>query len=213
MKTDKTKVKRIPQRGFYDKESIYEVLDSDFVCQIAFVYNNYPVVLPIIYGRKEDCLYFHGASVSRLLVSMEGGIPVSLNVTRTDGIVLARSAFHHSVNYRSVTVFGAAELVTNAEERLAALKIISDQVLPGRWEEVRQPNRKELKATKVLKLQITEASAKIRTGPPKDEKADYELNVWAGVLPMQTIYGNPIPDSKLKSDIALPDSLNQLFKK
>lgn len=213
MKTDKTKVKRIPQRGFYDKESIYEVLDSDFVCQIAFVYNNYPVVLPIIYGRKEDCLYFHGASVSRLLVSMEGGIPVSLNVTRTDGIVLARSAFHHSVNYRSVTVFGAAELVTNAEERLAALKIISDQVLPGRWEEVRQPNRKELKATKVLKLQITEASAKIRTGPPKDEKADYELNVWAGVLPMQTIYGNPIPDSELKSGIALPDSLNQLLQK
>lgn len=213
MKTDKTKVKRIPQRGFYDKESINEILDSDFVCQIGFVYDDYPVVIPIIYGRKEDCLYFHGASVSRLLVSMEGGIPVSLNVTRTDGIVLARSAFHHSANYRSVTVFGAAELVTDDEERLAALKIISDQVLPGRWEEVRQPNRKELKATKVLKLKITEASAKIRTGPPKDEKADYELSVWAGVLPVKTIYGNPIADTELKSGIALPDSLNQLLKR
>ena len=212
MKTDKTKVKRIPQRGFYDKEHIYQILDSDFVCQIAFVYEHYPVVLPIIYGRKEDCLYFHGASVSRLLVSMEGGIPVSLNVTRTDGIVLARSAFHHSVNYRSVTVFGSAELVTDAEERLAALKVISDQVLPGRWEEVRQPNRKELKATKVLKLQITEASAKIRTGPPKDEKADFELNVWAGVLPIESKFGKPKPDVELKSGIELPKSLVNIMR-
>ena len=170
MKTDKTKVKRAPKRGHYDQETIYKILDNDFICQVGFVYNGYPVVIPTIYGRKDNCVYFHGASVSRMLVSMEEGIPISINITQTDGIVMARSAFHHSLNYHSVTVFGQAELVTDPIERMEALKIVSDQIIPGRWEEARLPNVKELKATKVLKLDIGEASAKIRTGPPSDEK-------------------------------------------
>jgi hypothetical protein len=213
MQTNKTKVKRAPKRGYYDTKTIYNILDNDFVCQIGFVYNGYPVVIPTIYGRKNDNLYFHGASVSRLLVTLEKGVPISLNVTQTDGIVLARSAFHHSLNYHSVTVFGEAELVTDEKERLDALKVVSDQIIPLRWEEARLPNKKELKATKVLKLRIAEASAKIRTGPPKDEKEDYDLNIWAGVIPMKTIYGNPESDPDLKSGIAIPKSAKALIKK
>lgn len=213
MKTEKTKVKRAPKRGFYDAETIFGILDKDFICQIGFVYNNYPVVIPTIYGRKKDCLYFHGASVSRMLTNMEKGIPISINVTQTNGIVLARSAFHHSLNYHSVTVFGQAEVVTDKKERLEALKVISDQIIPLRWEESRLPNTKEMKATKILKLQITEASAKIRTGPPNDDVPDYELPIWAGVLPIERNYGEPIADPKLKSGIAMPESVKNLTKK
>lgn len=212
LKTDKTKVKRAPKRGHYDTRTIYKILDNDFICQIGFVYNGYPVVIPTIYGRKNDCLYFHGASVSRLLVTMEEGVPISLNVTQTDGIVLARSAFHHSLNYHSVTVFGHAELVTDEKERLDALKVVSDQIIPTRWEEARLPNKKELKATKVLKLKITEASAKIRTGPPKDEKDDYDLEIWAGVIPIEKKYGKPIADPDLKSGIPIANSAIKLIK-
>ena len=210
MKTDKTKVKRAPKRGHYDKTTIHQILDKDFICQIGFVYKDYPVVIPTIYGRKGDCLYFHGASVSRMLVTMEKGVKISLNVTQTNGIVLARSAFHHSLNYHSVTVFGQAELVTDANERMEALKVISDQIISGRWEETRLPNDKEMKATKVLKLQLTEASAKIRTGPPNDDKPDYELDIWAGVLPIVKKYGEPIADPKLKKGITIAESVLKL---
>ncbi len=203
MKTDKTKVKRAPKRGHYDAKTINNILDNDFICQMGFVYDGYPVVIPTIYGRKDDCLYFHGASVSRMLMTMEKGIQVSLNVTQTNGIVLARSAFHHSLNYHSVTVFGQAELVTDEVERMEALKVISDQIIPNRWEESRLPNSKEMKVTKVLKLKITEASAKIRTGPPSDDKADYDLDIWAGVIPIEKKYGKPIADPDLKSGISL----------
>ncbi|MGB5362928.1 MAG: pyridoxamine 5'-phosphate oxidase family protein [Aureibaculum sp.] len=206
MKTNKTKVKRAPKRGYYDTKTIYSILDNDFICQIGFVYNGYPVVIPTIYGRKDDILYFHGASVSRLLVTLEKGVPISLNVTQTNGIVLARSAFHHSLNYHSVTIFGEAALVTDEKERLDALKTVSDQIIPLRWEEARLPNKKELKATKVLKLRIKEASAKIRTGPPKDEKEDYDLDIWAGVIPMKTTYGSPVADPELKSGIPVAKS-------
>lgn len=212
MKTDKTKVKRAPQRGYYDKETIYSILDNDFVCQIGFVYDGYPVVIPTIYGRKDNYLYFHGASVSRMLVTMEEGVPISLNVTRTDGIVLARSAFHHSLNYHSVTVFGTAVLVEDEEERWDALKVISDQVLADRWEEVREPNAKEMKATKVLKLTIIEASAKIRTGPPKDDREDYDLDIWAGILPIEKQFGKPIADPELKQGLELPDSVKRAIE-
>ncbi len=213
MKTDKTKLKRAPQRGFYDAETIFGILDNDFICQIGFVYNNYPVVIPTIYGRKNDFLYFHGASVSRMLTNMGKGVPISINVTQTNGIVLARSAFHHSLNYHSVTVFGQAEVVTDDKERMEALKVISDQIIPLRWEESRLPNSKEMKVTKILKLQITEASAKIRTGPPNDDEPDYDLPIWAGVLPIEKSYGEPIADPKLKSGIPLPESVNNLIKK
>ena len=212
MKTDKTKVKRAPKRGHYDTKTIYEILDKDFICQIGFVYDGYPVVIPTIYGRKDDYLYFHGSSVSRLLVTMETGIPISLNVTQTDAIVLARSAFHHSLNYHSVTVFGQAVLVKDEKERLEALKIVSDQIIPMRWEETRLPNKKELKATKILKLKITEASAKIRTGPPKDEKEDYNLDIWAGIIPIQKKFGQPLADPNLKSGIPIAHSVKNLIE-
>ncbi len=209
--TKKTKVKRAPKRGFYDKETIYAILDKDFVCQIAFVYENYPVIIPTIYGRKGAVLYLHGAAVSRMLLALEKGIPIAVNVTQTDGIVLVRSAFHHSLNYHSVTIFGNATLVTDAEEKLEALKIISDQIIPDRWGEVRPPNTKEMNVTKVVKIPITEASAKIRTGPPVDEKSDYSSSIWAGVLPITKQYGEPLADEHLHNNIPLPDSLKKMI--
>lgn len=210
--TDKTKVKRAPKRGFYDRETVNAILDQDFICQIAFNYNDYPVIIPTIYGRKDDCLYIHGATVSRMLVSLEEEIPISVNVTQTDGIVLARSAFHHSLNYQSVTIFGTAVLVSDEDERMEALKIISDQIIDGRWEEVRLPNAKEMKATKVIKIPITEASAKIRTGPPNDDQEDYKLPIWAGVLPIEKSYGKPISDPKLSEGIPVSESVNKKIK-
>ena len=147
-----------------------------------------------------------------MLVELEKGFPISINVTQTNGIVLARSAFHHSLNYQSVTIFGIAELVTNEEERYKALKIISDQIIPNRWEEVRLPNEKEMKATKILKIPITEASAKIRTGPPVDDKPDYNLPIWAGVIPIKTTFEAPISDPLLKEEIPIPASVNNLMK-
>ncbi len=212
MRTDKTKVKRIPKRGFYDKETIFRILDSDFVCQIGFVYNNYPVVIPTIYGRKGDILYFHGASVSRMLQTLEKGVAISLNVTKTKGIVLARSAFHHSLNYESVTIFGTATLVDDEHDKLEALRIISDQLIPERWEEVRAPSKKELNITKVLQLKITEASAKIRNEGVGDDKEDYKLNIWAGILPIEQKYGKPVDDEKLHRGIKLSNSVKKLIK-
>tara|TARA_R110001583_G_scaffold93777_1_gene237025 strand:- start:51638 stop:52288 length:651 start_codon:yes stop_codon:yes gene_type:complete len=211
--TKKTKVKRAPKRGFYDRETIYKILDAHFICQIAFVYEGYPVIIPTIYGRSGDHLYIHGATVSRMLFELEKGVSISLNVTQTDGIVLARSAFHHSLNYHSVTLFGEAVLVTDDNERYKALEIISNQIIPNRWEEVRLPNENELKATKLLKIPITEASAKIRTGPPIDDKPDYELPIWAGVIPLNTVVGDPIADAVLDENIPLPNSVKIMLNK
>jgi len=210
--TPKTKVKRIPKRGFYDEATVYKLLDADFVCQLGFIYNDYPVVIPTIYGRKDDCLYIHGAAVSRMLVSIAKGIPISLNVTQTKALVLARSAFHHSLNYESVTVFGQAELVSDADEKLQALEVITEQIIKGRWNEVRKPNTKELNVTSVLKIKITEASAKIRTGPPSDDKADYDLPIWAGLIPINKVYGVPVADNLLKSGLEIPQSIKNILK-
>lgn len=210
--TNKTKVKRTPKRGYYDKETVYKILDANFICQIAFIYEGYPVIIPTIYGRNGDFVYIHGATVSRMLIELEKGLPISLNVTQTDGIVLARSAFHHSLNYQSVTLFGEAILVSNDNERYEALEIISNQIIPIRWEEVRLPNEKELKATKILKIPITEASAKIRTGPPIDDNADLDLPIWAGVIPIKTIFGEPIQDPILKEGILISKSVKELIK-
>ncbi len=210
--TKKTKVKRSPKRGFYDKKTIYKILDNHFVCQIAFVYEGYPVVIPTIYGRDNNNIYIHGATVSRMLLELEKGVPISINITQTDGLVLARSAFHHSLNYQSVTIFGEATLVIGKNERFKALKIISDQIIPNRWDEVRLPSEKELKATKILKIPIIEASAKIRQGPPSDEKEDYNLPIWAGVIPITSIIQNPISDPKLKEGIPIPESVRKLIK-
>ena len=207
MKTDRSKVKRIPKRGFYDAETINRILDLDFICQIGFIHNEHPIVIPTIYGRSGDSLYFHGASVSRMLQSIEKGIPISLNVTRTNALVLARSAFHHSLNYESVTLFGTAELVLDEAEKIKALHVISDQIISDRWEEVREPNEKELNVTKVLKLKINEGSAKIRNEGVGDDKKDYDLNIWAGLVPIERTYGTAISDPLLKEGIDLPNSV------
>ena len=210
MKTERSKVKRIPKRGAYDLDAIYHILDKEFICQIGFVHDQFPVVIPTIYGRKGDALYFHGANVSRMLQSLEGGINISLNVTRTNALVLARSAFHHSLNYESVTLFGKAELLENKDEKTEALKVISDQVLKHRWEEVRQPNQKELNVTKVLKFPITEGSAKIRNEGVGDEKLDYDLDIWAGLVPIERRFGEPVPDHLLKEGIDVSPSVLKL---
>lgn len=210
MKTDRSKVKRIPQRGAYDLESIYEILDKEFICQIGFVHNEHPVVIPTIFGRKGDTLFFHGANVSRMLQTLEEGIQISLNVTRTNALVLARSAFHHSLNYESVTLFGKAELISNDQEKIEALHVISDQILKDRWEEVRGPNHKELNVTKVLKFKITEGSAKVRNEGVGDDKPDYDLDIWAGLVPIERYYGKPIPDPLLKDGIAVSKSVIKL---
>lgn len=205
-KSDRSKVKRAPKRGHYDKETIYKILDASQICHVGFIHHDRPVVIPTIFGRHENTLYIHGATVSRLIVELEKGIDISLSVAHVDGLVLARSAFHHSMNYRSVVVFGKAKLVA-VDEKNAALKVISDHLIAERWKEVREPNAKELKATKVLEITIDEASAKIRTGGPIDDKEDYALDIWAGEIPLKTMAAQPVDDEKLSPGIELPKSV------
>ena len=201
----------MPKRGIYDLDQIKSILDAHFLCHIGFVYEGHPVVIPTLFGRKDNYLYIHGATSSRLLRTLQKGVEISVAVTLVDGIVLARSAFHHSMNYRSVVLFGKAEPIKSDQDKLTALKVISDQVLGGRWEEVRLPNKKELKATTVLSIPILEASAKVRTGPPVDEKEDYNLDVWAGQLPLKLIAKEPIKDPLLREEIALDKSINNYY--
>lgn len=203
--TDKTKVKRSPKRGAYDADTIHRILDADFVCQVAFVYEGYPVSIPTLYGRVGNKLYLHGATSSRMMKAIEGH-QVCVSITLVDGLVLARSAFHHSMNYRSVMVFGTPVKVAEAEKN-EALKVISDHMLAGRWEDARLPNSKELKATTVLELSLQEASAKVRTGPPADDKEDYSLDVWAGVVPINRAYGKPESDETGVKNLSLPSYL------
>lgn len=204
--SDRSKVKRAPKRGHYDKETIYKILDDGQICHVGFVHKGKPVVIPTIYGRTEHKVFIHGATVSRLIVELEKGIDISLSVAHVDGLILARSAFHHSMNYRSVVVFGKAKQVDDHEKN-EALKVISDHLIPGRWEEVRAPNAKELKATTVLEITLDEASAKIRTGGPNDDKEDYELDIWAGEIPFEHMALLPISDEKLKPQIEVPKSV------
>jgi len=210
--TNKTKVKRAPKRGHYDQKTINEILDASQICHIAFNHSGHPVSIPTLFGRSGNKIYIHGASVSRMMVELEKGLDLSLSVALVDGLVLARSAFHHSMNYRSVVVFGKAVLVHD-EQKNEALRAISDHLIPGRWEEVRTPNAKELKATNVLEISLDEASAKIRTGGPVDEKEDYDLDVWAGVLPFKNIVQEPVPDDQLKSGIEVPRSVLDYIQK
>ncbi len=205
----RNKVKRIPKRGHYDRDTIYPILDAAFLCHIGFSIDGQPFVIPTSYGRKGDQIYLHGASTSRMLVNLEKGLPLCLTVTHLDALVLARSAFHHSMNYRSAVVFGKAVLV-EGEEKMEGLRLISEQILKGRWEESRQPTNKEMKATTVLRLDIEQASAKIRTGPPGDDKEDYELPIWAGVVPFETSWGIPEDDPLLKEGIDLAKSVQHL---
>ncbi|MCB0705140.1 MAG: pyridoxamine 5'-phosphate oxidase family protein [Saprospiraceae bacterium] len=207
----KTKVKRVPKRGHYDQETIFNILDKAFLCHVGFIHEGYPVVIPTLYGRKDDILFLHGSAASRMMKDLANGIDVSICVSLVNGLVLARSAFHHSMNYESVVLFGKAEMVEDPEAKMAGLKVVSDQVLKGRWEEVRLPNEKEMKATTLLQIQIKEASAKIRTGPPGDDKEDYELDIWAGVVPVKHKFLPAEVDPLLKAGINLPDSVKNLF--
>jgi uncharacterized protein len=190
----RTTVKRIPKRGHYDRETINAILDEAIICHVGFAVDDQPYVIPTGFARVEDVIYIHGSAASRMLRELSKGVEVCVTVTILDGLVLARSAFHHSMNYRSVVVLGNAELVTDETEKLTALEALTDHFVPDRWNDVRPPTTLEMKATSVLKLPLTEASAKIRTGPPIDDDADYALEVWAGVIPITVHKGEPIRD-------------------
>lgn len=202
--TKRTKVKRLPDRGRYDRETIDAILDEGFICHVGFVVEGQPYVIPTGYARVGDHIYIHGSAASRMLRNLSQGIDICLTVTLIDGLVLARSAFHHSINYRSVVILGKAELVSDVGEKNAALEALTEHIVPGRWAEVRWPNELELKATTVLKLPIDEASAKIRTGDPKDDEEDYAMDVWAGVLPLELRTGEPIADTRQNSSSMVP---------
>jgi uncharacterized protein len=199
-------VKRLPKRGAYDKETIYQILDQQFICHLAWQDEGQPYLIPTAYGRKDDTLYVHGSSKSRMLSALADGRPLCLVVTLVDGLVLARSVFHHSMNYRSAVIYGHAHEL-EGDDKMEALRIISDQILPGRWDEVRQPNNLEMKATTVLAITIDTASAKVRTGPPGDDEADYDLPVWAGILPMSVTYHNPVEDPAMRFKLPVSDSV------
>ncbi len=203
--TARTTLKRLPQRGNYDRELINQILDEGFICHVGFVVDDEPFVIPTGYARVDDKLFIHGSQASRMLRALEKGIDLCVTVTLIDGLVLARSAFHHSMNYRSVVVFGRATVVDEHAEKLAALLALSEHMIPGRWADVRQPNERELQLTTVLSLPLTEASAKVRTGPPLDDEEDYQMEVWAGVIPLRLIAEAPLDDPRLAAGIAAPD--------
>jgi hypothetical protein len=203
--TPHTTLKRLPQRGSHDRETINRILDEGFICHVGFVIDGQPFVIPTGYARAGDRLFIHGSQASRMLRALKAGAGVCVTVTLIDGLVLARSAFHHSMNYRSVVIFGNARLIDNPEQKLAALYALSEHMIPGRWPDAREPTEAELQQTTVLELRIDDASAKIRTGPPLDDEEDYAMNVWAGVLPLQLTTRDPIADPRLPANIDIPD--------
>lgn len=203
--TEKNRIKRLPKRGHYDRETIYRILDEALICHVGFVEEGQPYVIPTNFARMEDSLILHGAKASRLLKHVEAGHPVCVEATIVDGLVLARSVFHHSINYRSVVLFGKGRPVEDEGEKLSALKAVTEHILPGRWQEARLPNSKELNATRVVAIRIDEASAKVRMGPPVDEEEDYGMPVWAGVLPLREQPQPPVRDELLAEDLPLPD--------
>lgn len=211
--TARTRVVREPQRAVYDRAEAYRILDEAFICHVGFVANGQPFVIPTGFGRAGDNLYIHGSAASRMLRNLDEGISVCLTVTLIDGLVLARSIFNHSMNYRSVVVLGVARAVTDPAEKLEALRLLSEHILPGRWVESRQPNEKELKATTVMKLPIEEFSAKVRQGPAIDDEEDYAFPTWAGVLPLETVTGEAEPDARLKPGTAIPDYVREYSRK
>jgi uncharacterized protein len=202
--TPRTRVTREPERAVYDREAAYQILDEGFICHVGFVADKQPFVIPTGYGRSGDNLYIHGSAASRMLRNLEQGIAVCVTVTLLDGLVLARSIFNHSMNYRSVVVLGTAVAVEDPTEKLQALRALSEHILPERWDEVRQPNERELKATLVMRLPINEYSAKVRRGPPIDNEEDYSFPTWAGVVPLQMVTGSPINDPKLDPKTPVP---------
>ena len=211
--SQRTTVRTMAKRGSYDKSTIYKILDASFVCHIGFNSGRNTFVIPVVFGRKDDRIFFHGGKGSRLHKTIKGGIDICITVTSLDGLVLARSAFHHSVNYSSVVAFGKAVEVERHDKKIEALEIITNHLLPGRWDDVRKPNQKELNATTVLSFELNEASAKIRNGPVADEYFDMELPVWAGIIPLKLTPSQPVPDEKLKSNIPVPSYIKEFLRK
>jgi uncharacterized protein len=203
--TPRTRVVREAERAVYDRETAYRILDEGFLCHVGFVVEGQPFVIPTAYGRKGDSLYIHGSAASRMLRQVKDGVPVCVTVTLLDGLVLARSIFNQSMNYRSVVILGKAALVENPDKKLEALRLLSEHIIPGRWDDVRHPNERELKATSVLRLAIEEFSAKVRTGPPIDDAEDYSFPTWAGVVPLEMKAGAPITDARLDPSRPMPE--------
>jgi nitroimidazol reductase NimA-like FMN-containing flavoprotein (pyridoxamine 5'-phosphate oxidase superfamily) len=203
--TKRTELHRIPNRGSRDWETINQILDAGFLAHVGFCVDGQPFIIPTLYGRDGEKLYLHGSAVSRMLRELETGIPTCVTVTLVDGLVLARSAFHHSMNYRSVVAFGSARKIADPGQKVESLRIISEHIIPGRWADVRKPSEKELNATTVLEFSISEASSKVRSGPPLDDENDYDLPVWAGVLPLAITSRPPVPDDRLIKGVTLPD--------
>jgi uncharacterized protein len=209
--TPRTRIVREPQRAVYDRDSVNQILDEAFLCHIGFVADGQPYVIPTSYGRDGDVLYIHGSAASRMLRNLDQGVPVCITVTLLDGLVLARSVFNHSMNYRSVVILGRATLVAAPAEKIAALRALSEHILPHRWDDSRQPNEKELKATSVLRLPISEFSAKVRVGPPVDDEEDYSFPTWAGVIPLAMNSGTPIRDERCEQE--MPEYLRNYSRK
>ena len=202
--TARTRVVREPHRGVYDRETAYHILDEGFLCHVGFAVDGQPFVIPTSYGRKDANLFIHGSAASRMLRQMKDSVPLCVTVTLLDGLVFARSIFNHSMNYRSVVVLGTATLVHDPEEKIEALRLLSEHIIPGRWADSRQPNERELKATSVLRVPIKEFSAKVRVGPPIDDEGDYSFPTWAGVIPLEMTAGPPIADSRLDPTREVP---------
>ena len=205
--SDRTRVNRLPERGAYDRETLDEILDEALICHVGFVQDGEPVVIPTIHARDGDTIYFHGSPASRMLRLMKEGADICVTATIVDGIVAARSVFHHSMNYRSAVVFGRARMVDDEVERLHAMEMVTEHVLPGRWDEARHPSEIESKGTLLAALPIEEFSVKVRTGPPSDDEPDYDLPIWAGVIPLTMVPGAPEPDPSLGEGIEVSESL------
>jgi uncharacterized protein len=207
--TARTTLHRLSERGKTERADLYAVLDAGLICHLGVIMDGYPVVLPTGYGREDDTLYLHGSSGNQALRAADGH-EICVTVTHLDGLVCARSLFNHSINYRSAAIFGTARLISDDARKLAALRVVTEQLAPGQWDYARQPSRKELAATAVLELPLAEASVKVRTGGPHDDDEDYDLDVWAGVVPAQLIYGSPEPDPDRRADVNLPDHIKAL---
>jgi nitroimidazol reductase NimA-like FMN-containing flavoprotein (pyridoxamine 5'-phosphate oxidase superfamily) len=210
--TERATVRRLPQRGAYDEETVHAILDAGFLAHIGFCVEGQPFVIPMLYGRAGNTLFLHGSAASRLMRQLQHGVAVCATVTIVDGLVLARSAFHHSMNYRSVVAFGTAQKIDDDAAKREALRTISEHLIAHRWADVRPPNGQELKATTVLALAIEEASAKQRTGGPLDDEQDYALDVWAGVLPVQLTAGAPVPDERMSRATIVPDYIDNFAR-
>ena len=202
--SDRTRIVREPQRAVYDRGIVYKILDEGFVCHVGFTADHQTFVIPTMYARVGDAICFHGSAASRMLRGVGGGLNVCVTVTLADGLVLARSVFNHSMNYRSVVALGIAAIVDESDEKLAALQAFTEKILPGRWNEARQPNEKELKATTILRLPLTEVSAKVRVGGVEDDAEDYALKVWAGIVPLRLVADTPIRDERCDASLDTP---------